>query len=279
MMPAPMSQPIPAPGPHDLPLEPEQLVALAPHLLTPPLEQWEDGMVTSLPGFRGGFGGRRATLRLEWSGGRPGMRHRHLSVEVEGPTCGVTCSISTPAVFRSSPLTGDPEYDARYEISAVPAAIGPLVFGPEVRAQLKVARPGFLRVEDNHVLIANTSQPHPVDQVAAQLAVAAMILDRVPDAMRTVGGAAYAMGAPHPEVVQHARSTTRRRIILIVVLALVILGPLVLLGVIGGIFYLSSEPSAPATVERPRTRGPGPRASSPAAPPSPSKRARTNSPR
>jgi hypothetical protein len=83
--------------------------------------------------------------------------------------------------------------------------------------------------------------------VAAQLAAAAMILDRLPDAMHAVGGGTYGARAPHPAAVQPARGTRSRRAILVVVLALVLLLPTVILGLVGAAIYLFSGPDTPAS--------------------------------
>jgi hypothetical protein len=258
MMMRPMVTPLAPPGPPDPPLEPTQIVALAPQLLSPPLEAWDEGTFEALPGVRGGYGGRRATLRLRKVMQTHGRNS--FDVEVEGPTAGVTCSVSAPAVFRSNPLTGDAEFDALYEVYSVPAAVGPLLFGPELRALMKAARPAGLRVENDRVHLGNSAAPRPLAQVAAQLAVAAMILDRLPEAMRAAGGVP---GVPHPEVVQHRRRSTGLRVALVVLLAVLILGPLLLLGVCGGAYYLwGSSPAEEVTA--PAGRAPAVRRAAPA---------------
>lgn len=241
-----MWPPSPPPGPaaqSEPQFTPAELVRLAPRLLAPPFEQWQEGMVADLPAVRGTYGSRRAVLRATQVGkARAGAASAALSVEIEGPTYGAVCSISAPAMMRNEPLTGDPAFDAGYEISAVPRAIGPLVCGPDVRARITAARPGFVRLEQDRVTFLTSSRPQSLEGVAHQLAAGATMLDRLPEALRAAGAApaagpgGFAGGAvAHPEIAQHQQSRTLVRTLLVVGLVLLIGGPLLVVAVIAAL--------------------------------------------
>lgn len=219
------------------------MVEQAAGLLQPPLERWNDSAVANRPGVRGGYGGRRATLRVYAIQRFPDG----LSVELEGPTLGARCSVSPPAVFRSGPLTGDQEFDARFEIYSVPKALGLRLFDAPVRAQMKLHPSTSLNLEGDRVSLHGGSHPRPVDWVAAQLGIAAMVLDRLPDAVRSVAEAGQPSVATHPEVVEDARRRTRLRTTLLIVLALAFVAPVVGIVATVGAVLLSREPAAPPT--------------------------------
>lgn len=228
-------------------LELDQLFPQLEQLLGPPLERSAGVESSGRPSVRGVYAGRRTTLRLDpiiidfTDDGTSA-----LDIEIEGRTYGLDCAVTPPAkVNRSGELTGDPAFDAHFDVTGAPQAVLTRLFGPEVRAHMKQL-PCWLRFDAERLTIGLGTGPRSLESVAQQLAFGASLLDALPEAIRAAGAEQYlALGslATHPELVDRARRHRDRRKLVFLILAVVLgITVLVTIAVVLVIWLLASSP-------------------------------------
>jgi hypothetical protein len=156
-----------------------------------------------------------------------------LSLDLAGNTYGVVCLVTPPAqLSRSGPAMGDPEFDAHHDVVGAPRAVLAQIFNPTVRTRMKL-HPCSMRFDADHVEIVLGSSSRTLDSVAAQLAIAATILDELPGAIRAAGEGRYLeLGSfsTHPEVAAQASRASKTRLTVLIILGLFV--GLIVLGLI-----------------------------------------------
>lgn len=139
---------------------------------------------------------------------------------MEGKTYDLVGTI-VPTENQGGVKTGDAEFDARFLLDGASPSVLRQLFGAELRG-LMLRFPSNIRFDRDRLTLSFCWKASTLASAAAQLTIAARILDALPGAMRAAGAASYLeIGSlkTHPELVFHAATRSQRRLTLLALVA------------------------------------------------------------